>query len=81
MSWHCPAMRVKLPAVIAALQLLPIEPSARERHTAMGTGIVHHKSSALSVAAEDKRHFQQRGLMQPTSGDLLAGQGSIPETK
>jgi hypothetical protein len=47
----------------------------------MGTGIVHDESLALSVASEDKRHFQQHGLVQSISGDLLTGQGPIPEAK
>src|SRR5271170_5374855 len=43
---------IELPAVVAALQILSVKPPARERHTAVRTGIAQGKRLSLAITAD-----------------------------
>ena len=72
-------VRVKLPAVVAALQILAIEPTAGKRHSPVRAGIAQSESLPLTIAADHERHFQQHRFVQTVAWHLRAGQGAIPE--
>ena len=61
-------MGVEPPAMVAALQLLAVEPAAGEWHTAMRAGIVQGEGRPWLIAAEDQGNFEQRGLVQLVRG-------------
>src|SRR5215469_5931840 len=73
-------VHVKLPAVVGALDLLPVNGSVGERHTAMRTTVAHGEGAALLIASDDHGNTEQQRLSQLLpSAYLVAPQRRIPE--
>src|ERR1041384_2366086 len=65
-----PAASIELPAVIAALQVLSVKPSVRERDAPVRTGIAHRKRLSLVRPSQHQGHFQQHRRNSCTPGSL-----------
>jgi len=74
-----PGAAVKSPAVIAALQCLPIKAPIRKRYASMRARIAHRKRAPIACPPQHQRHFQQHRRRQLFSSNLFAPQRRIPK--
>src|SRR6185437_10911133 len=75
-----PGVRVKLPAMIGALEIRAIEPPEGERKRAMRAYISQRKWLSSAVAPDDERHVQQDRPGQLACPQPFAPQGGVPES-
>src|SRR6201984_3726825 len=74
-----PAAPVKLPSVITAFQALAIESPVGKRYPPVRTSVPHRKCPAVICPPQHERHFEQRGLCQPSAPYLRAAHRRIPK--
>src|ERR1700691_1304957 len=67
--------------MIRALDLLPIESSAGERHAAVRAGIAQSKGVGFCVSSDHEGLLQQHGLGQFSAAQLIRWQRAVPEAE
>ncbi len=73
------ALGIEAPAVIAALDLAPVEPALGQRHAAMRADVTQREHAAVGRPADQQR-LAQDGLGQRAAArQLAAGQGVVPD--
>src|SRR6266849_4539051 len=72
---------VKSPPVVGTFDLLAVELSIGKRHPAMRAGVAQGERLALSVASDNQRLFEQRGLGEMSATELTSRQRTVPETE
>jgi hypothetical protein len=72
-------VRIELPAVVGALDILTVEVAAIQRHSAVRAGIAQGKRPSGAVSAHYQRNFQQRGFVQLIAMHPIRGQSAVPE--
>ena len=70
---------VEFPAVITALDRFAVAMAVRKRHAAMRAGVTEGEGSALRVASDDERDFEEHCRAQIASANFAGAQGGIPE--
>ena len=70
---------VELPAMVAALEILSVETTAIERHTAMGAGVTQSEGLSEAIASDNQGDLQEGRLVQLVAMDVIGGESAIPE--
>jgi hypothetical protein len=71
--------RLEFPAVVATFEMMPVEPTFRERHAAMGATIAQRKWTSLGIAPQHQRDAEQHNRLQPALAHTFSAQRGIPE--
>src|SRR6185312_6450166 len=72
---------VESPAVIAALEVLSLDPTAGKGNAAVRTNVLHGEGSVIGVTPENERLAQEHRLDQFSPTQLSAQRRRIPEIK
>jgi hypothetical protein len=74
-------MSGELPAVVGALNISTVKPTAIEGHATVGAGIAQSKGTAFAIAAYYERNLQQHRFMKLVAVRAVGRQGAIPKAR
>ncbi len=65
------SLPVKSPAMVAAFNLLAVEPAMRKRHATMWARVMQSERPSLTIAANCQWSFEQHGFAKLPAGHLV----------
>src|ERR1700733_8919663 len=74
-------MRVEGPAMVGALDVLPIKVPAVQGHAAVRTSVAQGEGLSLPVAPDNEWNLEQQGFTELVAMHAISGQSAIPEAR